>query len=194
MTRTFQPGCLGAFLVAALFLLFAPATIAQDAHLRGDPAVYREEGERLFEFLAAVRTETEARAMEREIWLHWFRAPDVEAGSLMAEAIDRRRAYDLAGAVAILDRLVGYAPDWAEGWNQRATIRFMQGDYPGSLMDIEETLKREPRHFGALAGMAIILTRQGRVRQAQTVLKHAVTIHPFLKERGMIVQVPEEEL
>ena len=162
--------------------------------LRGDTTAYREEGERLFRFLAEAGTEIEARQIEDEIWHYWFRAPDAAAAALMAQAMDRRGSYDFAGAAEILDELVAVAPDWAEAWNQRATIRFMQEDFPGSLADIEETLQREPRHFGAMAGMALILTQQGRVRQAQAILREAVAIDPFLRERAMIVEIPEKDI
>lgn len=172
----------------------SPTTAAETTALRGDAAEHIAEGDRLFAFLARARTEAEARAMEDEIWRHWMRAPDTAAAELMAKAMERRTSYDFAGAVAILDDLVVLAPEWAEGWNQRATIRFMQGDFPGSLSDIEETLQREPRHFGAMAGMALILTRQGRVRQAQAILREAVEINPFLRERAMIVPVPGQDI
>jgi tetratricopeptide (TPR) repeat protein len=183
--------------VIALLIVgaFAVPTIAQDSlGLRGDASAYAAEGDRLFHFLGAAKTEAEGRAMEDEIWRHWMLAPDATAADLMARAMDRRENYDLAGAVEVLDQLIAVAPDWAEAWNQRATIRFMQGDLQGSLDDIEETLQREPRHFGAMAGMALILTQQGRVEQAQAILKKAVGIHPFLRERSMIVALPGDNI
>jgi Tfp pilus assembly protein PilF len=90
--------------------------------------------------------------------------------------------------------LIAIAPDWAEAWNQRATMRYVQGQYDASLADIEETLAREPRHFGAMAGMALILVQQGRARQAQAILRTAVSIHPFLRERWMIADAPGKDL
>ena len=186
-----------ALLLATLVIAAAaaPSAVAETAPaLRGDTAAHAAEGDRLFRFLAEARDEAEARAMEDEIWRHWMLAPDTAAADLMARAMERRGSYDFAGAVAILDELVALAPDWAEGWNQRATIRFMQGDFTGSLADIEETLQREPRHFGAMAGMALILTQQGRNQQAQTILREAVEIDPFLRERALIVPVPGKDI
>ncbi len=186
-----------AILLALLLVAGIPAmpASAEDTQaLRGDAATYAEEGERLFRYLAEARDEAEARAMEDEIWRHWMQAPDTAAADLMAKAMERRGNYDYAGAVAILDELIALAPEWAEAWNQRATIRFLQGDLTGSLADIEETLQREPRHFGAMAGMALILTQQGRVPQAQTILRDAVKIDPFLRERTMIVTIPGEDI
>jgi tetratricopeptide (TPR) repeat protein len=187
--------------LAALFGLFLiaahhppPAHAVEAAALRGESQAHEAEGDRLFRFLAMARTEADARAVEDEIWRHWMLAPNAEAGELMARAMDRRRNFDLAGGVAVLDELIALAPDWAEAWNQRATLRFMQGAFEASLTDIEETLQREPRHFGAMAGMAIILTRQGRVRLAQTTLRAAVAIHPYLRERSMIVSIPGKDI
>jgi tetratricopeptide (TPR) repeat protein len=186
-----------AAMLGLLVLLANPATPAfpeETAPVRGDTAAYATETERLFHFLAMARNEAEGRAMEGEIWRHWMLAPDAASADLMARATERRRNYDLAGAIEILDELVERAPDWAEGWNQRATVRFMQGDFEGSLADIEETLQREPRHFGSLAGMAIILMQQGRAEQAQATLRRAIAIHPFLRERGLIVPLPGEDI
>ncbi len=102
--------------------------------------------------------------------------------------MERRSAYDYAGAIAILDRLVALAPDWAEAWNQRATMRFLADDLDGSLADCERVLELEPKHFGALSGQALILMRQGRFDTAQSILRKAVEIDPFLAERALLVE------
>ncbi len=74
--------------------------------LQADPAARAAERERLFATLAAARNEAEAKSAADQIWLFWFRPPDAQSGKLMSEAMERRRAYDLSGAVEILDRLV----------------------------------------------------------------------------------------
>ena len=119
-------------LFGALMLFWSPAapTLAEEPPaLRGDPATYADENDRLFGFLGAAKTEAEARSIEDEIWRHWFLAPDTKAAELMRQAMEKRSNYDFAGAVALLDELIAANPDWAEAWNQRATIRFMQGDF-----------------------------------------------------------------
>ncbi len=109
----------------------------------------------------------------------------------MSEAMERRQVYDLSGAIAILDKLVALTPDWAEAWNQRATLRYMAEDFDGSLADIERVLELEPKHFGALSGEVLILMRFGRVEVAQSVLKKAVEINPFLAERALLIEPPK---
>ncbi len=82
-------------------------------------------------------------------------------------------------------------PDWAEAWNQRATLRFLLEDYEGSLADIERVLQLEPKHFGAMAGQVLILMRHGRFDTAQSILRKAVEINPFLAERSMLIDEPK---
>jgi tetratricopeptide (TPR) repeat protein len=199
MFRAFaaRPTCLAASVGIALLLSgFVSAASAQlVVGLRGDDdAAYAAERTRLFDELAEADTEEEARTTESAIWIHWLLAPDLEAARLMDRALERRRIFDLADSEAILDDLVASAPDWAEGWNQRATIRYMRGDFAGSLADIDETLKREPKHFGALSGQAMIFIRQGRIQEAQSTLRKAVTIDPFLRERALIVEPPGRDI
>jgi predicted Zn-dependent protease len=182
----------------ALATLAGPASIAPataqsiESAVASDPAARPAERERLFRALADATNEDEARAREMAIWMFWLEAPTAQAAAQMNAALERRRVYDLSGALVVLDALVALEPDWAEAWNQRATIRFGLEDFDGSLADIETTLRLEPRHFGAMAGQAIILMRHGRFEAAQTILREAVAIHPFLAERFMIVPAPGE--
>ena len=181
---------------ALLLLVAAAAGAVADpvSKVRGDPAAHAAEGDRVFRFLALAKTEAEGRAMEDQAWLWFMAAPDAASAGLMNRALERRGAFDLDAALAVLDELVAAAPDWAEAWNQRATVRFEKGDFEGSLADIEVTLRLEPRHFGALAGRAIIETGFGRVALAQSDLRRAVAIHPFLKERGLLIATPGKDI
>ncbi len=185
--------CVAALLLALPLVALGPAaaTTTQGDHgltLQGDPAQRAQEHDQLFEALAAAKSEDEARTIADQIWHFWFRPPSAEAGTLMSQAMERRQAYDLAGGVAILDKLVVLAPDWAEAWNQRATLRFLMEDFDGSLSDIERVLELEPKHFGALSGEVLILMRFGRFDTAQSVLRQAVEINPFLSERSLLIK------
>ena len=191
----FRPVLLG-LLVAASICAAVPmmgAALADDlaATVQTGPAARASERERLFGFLANAQTAAEGRAVEAEIWHLWLQAPDALGAELMNEALRRRKVYDLSGALAVLDRIVARAPGWAEAWNQRAIVRFGMGDLEGALDDIERTVQLEPKHFGAMAGQAIILMRTGRFEAAQSVLREAVSIHPFLAERSMILPADE---
>ena len=160
---------------------------------RAAPSMATEQADRtsLFRRLRNAQTEREGRMAEDAIWRMWMaQAPTPAIGEAVAEAMRKRESYDFAGALAILDRVVEQVPDYAEGWNQRAFIRFLRDDFDGSLEDIESALALEPLHFAALAGKATILMRQGRVEPAQSALRRAVEIHPWLKERSMLIPTP----
>lgn len=150
------------------------------------------EKDALFQELKEAKTEFEAREAENLIWQHWFSsAPDAETASLVDRAMERRRSYDFAGAKELLDEAVARAPDYSEVWNQRAFVLFLQGRLDRSLEDIDRVLELEPRHFGALAGKARILMRQGRVQLGQKALRQAVEIYPFLRERSLLLPAPK---
>jgi len=87
-------------------------------------------------------------------------------------------AEEYKDALRILDATIALLPDWAEGWNARATARYLNDDYDGSMADIAQTLKREPRHLGALMGMATILEARGKTEDALKVYERALAIAP----------------
>lgn len=147
--------------------------------------------DRLFEALKAAPDEATARAIEDRIWRIWMQAPDERTGELVREAMARREVYDLAGAKSLLDEAAARAPDYAEIYNQRGFVRFLQDDFDGALEDVDRAIELEPRHFAAMAGRALILMRQGRHLLAHKQLREAVAIDPFLKERGLIAGEPE---
>ena len=106
-----------------------------------------------------------------------------ESGSDTADLLLRRArqaigAEEYPDALKILDATIALEPDWAEGWNARATARYLDDDYDGSMADIAQTLKREPRHLGALMGMAAILEARGKKEDALKVYERALAIAP----------------
>lgn len=143
----------------------------------------------LFARLATAAHAGEAMEIERRIWEVWANPDDPILASLMGEAFQKRRNYDFAGAVEVLNRVVAGWPDYAEGWNQRATVYYMMDRFDDSLADIAETLLREPRHFGALAGRAMIRAQQGKRALAIQTMKEVLKIHPFLRERALFPEL-----
>ncbi len=81
-------------------------------------------------------------------------------------------------AIELLDRIISLRPDWAGAWNQRANALFLAGDSIRSMLDIGEALKREPRHYGAMMGLGVILRQQGDDKAAMVVFRKALEICP----------------
>ncbi|PHP66108.1 hypothetical protein CSC94_16045 [Zhengella mangrovi] len=166
-------------LAALAFVILAAAPVRADAVKN-----------RLFAHLAAAQTEAEGRKLENEVWTYWLdQAPDKAVRAAIDKGMERREAYDFRAAEEQFDIAVEQAPDYAEGWNQRAFIRFLRDNNEGALSDLEKTIALEPRHFGAWSGLYHVLLRMGRTRAAYGALAHAVDIHPWLKERD---QLPKE--
>lgn len=151
----------------------------------------QEERNALFDVLHSTDDPTIAAAAQRALWDSWMEAPDADAQALFDLGMQRMAAFDNVGAVEVFGELIRYAPDFAEGWNQRAFAYFRMQDYENSLADIAETLEREPRHFGALSGKFRIMIVQGRALLAQKALRRAVAVNPWLAERRMLA--PESE-
>ena len=97
-----------------------------------------------------------------------------------------RESWDLLGARQAFDRLIDYCPDWAEGWNQRAFVHYLNQDFTAALSDLNAALARAPRHLGALSGKALTLTALGREAEAQEVLRAALALNPWLPERSLL--------
>lgn len=144
--------------------------------------------------LASAETREKADQLSGEIWQIWLTAPDETAQEVLEKALRRREAYDFLGAIDHLNRLIAGWPDYAEGWNQRATLHFLRGDLEASLADVAETLAREPRHFGALSGKAVIFFQQGKIPLAQIAVREALKHHPFLQERAILNLNPGTDL
>lgn len=170
-------------LAAALVLSFgvARADDAEQAAL-----------DRLFAELRVAPDATAAKAIDQQIWLIWTTPADPVLRGRMNEALAARSMGDLSGAIVLLDRLVTDYPDYAEGWNQRATMHFMLGDLDASLADCAKVLELEPRHFGALSGRALIYLQQDKRALALKDMATALEIHPFLSERRFFPELQRE--
>ena len=175
-------------MIAARLLLSLSLAITASA------AAAQDGYEDLLAALAKSGSKAEADALSGRIWQIWLTAPDAAAQEVLDAAMTRRENYDFLGAIRHLDRLIETYPDYAEGWNQRATMHFLRGDFDASLSDVAETLAREPRHFGALSGKAVILFQQGRIPLAQIAIREALKYHPFLNERAILDANPGKDI
>jgi tetratricopeptide (TPR) repeat protein len=132
--------------------------------------------------VAALRDEDAGvRALaERALWQIWSTSGDEEVDRLMAIGIEQITARAGDDAVATFTRIIERMPDFAEGWNKRATIHFLMGDYVRSLADCDEVMKRNPWHFGALSGYGMIHTQLGNPERALEFFERALRINPNL--------------
>ena len=192
MSRTLLPA-MAVLTFAAMAAPSYAASAATDAPAQELPA--QSEHDKLFAALKNARTEQEARATEDAIWRMWMaQGPTKEVRDAVKAAMDARSSYDYAKALDILEGVTATAPDYAEGWNQKAFILFLMERQDASLESLDRTLELEPRHFGALAGRGIILMQQGRVELGQKALRDAVAVYPFIRERRMIIPDPDNPL
>lgn len=192
MTRTARFIDLGfaAFLAAILlicsaFLAPVPAQETTGAHV--DDAQL----DMLFPKLANAADAEEARNYANQIWQVWLNPTTPELADRMDVISAARALGSYHHAVDLLDAVIEDYPDYAEAWNQRATLYFFLGDYDKSLADVEETLKREPRHFGALSGQAVIYLRLGEEFLARQAILEALKYHPYLQERALFPELFE---
>ena len=118
--------------------------------------------------------------VQDEIWRVWSRSGSASMDLLLERAEKAMQEGEPEVALRFLDDLVRLDPDFAEGWNKRATAYFMLGEYGRSVADIERVLALEPRHFGALSGLAMILERLGDEDGAYRAYKEALAVHPNL--------------
>jgi tetratricopeptide (TPR) repeat protein len=135
----------------------------------------------LFEQLRSLSDPSEAKVVEMTIWAIWSEANDPATDSLMTIGRQAMQAGNLAGAVALFDAVVTRRPDFAEGWNSRATALFMMGQLQASAADVEKTLALEPRHFGALAGLGQINLALDREEEALKAFDAALKVNPHLQ-------------
>jgi tetratricopeptide (TPR) repeat protein len=178
-------------LATALLLVLASATLRAAEPAPLPPAVGLNESaakERaaLFAALAAAKSDAEAREVEERLWTFWRGLADDGSRQLLEQSREAQLRFDYAEALIYNKEVVKRAPQFAEGWNQLGYVYFLAGQYDASLDAIEHVLALEPMHYAALAGKGIILYYAGKVEEAQTPLKHALAINPWLKERNLI--------
>jgi tetratricopeptide (TPR) repeat protein len=134
------------------------------------------------EALEALRGDDPAEAgrAAETLWLMWHRSGDPRLDRLLRDGIEAMEREDLAAAEATFTRLIEDAPEFAEGWNKRATVRYLAGDYEGSIADCRETLERNPNHFGALSGQGLCHFMLRQFREAALLFRRALAVHPHL--------------
>jgi tetratricopeptide (TPR) repeat protein len=134
----------------------------------------------LFATLKTVKDKEKGKEAELAILRLWLESGSDTVDLLMGWSLKAMEQKNYALALDFLDRIVAMKPDYAEGWNKRATVHFLMEDYSKSIADIGRTLELEPRHFGALSGLGMILANIGDDKRAIEAYKRALDVDPYL--------------
>lgn len=132
--------------------------------------------------LAALKGEDAALAATAEalLWSAWCRAGDPETDRLFRAGVDAMQSRRLEESEEFFTRVIQTRPQFAEGWNKRATVRYLRWDFRGSIADCQETLARNPNHFGAASGQGLCHMSLNQAREAAICFRRALEIHPHL--------------
>ena len=158
-------------LIISISLLFASKIALAD---QNDPRLNN-----LFKKLNETENQDEIRDLISDIWNIWYEVDDPKVIEYFEKGIQAMNLRNYPLAIRFFNNLIEEDPNFAEGWNKRATVHFMMGNFDQSMQDIIKTLELEPRHFGALDGMGLIFIHQGQFQQAIDVYDKMLEIFPF---------------
>jgi tetratricopeptide (TPR) repeat protein len=150
--------------------------------------------DQLFSDLKRERNEKAAERIAGSIWSEWFQSGSASIDLMMQwsqKAVEEKK-FDVA--LDFLDQVVTLQPAYAEGWNRRATVHFMMNNFGKSMSDIDRTLQLEPRHFGALSGLAQIMAVTGHKQSALEAWQRVLGIYPMMRSAQDQVGTLSEEL
>ncbi len=172
--------------VAAILLIFSVFAF---------PALTAAQSEDLDSLFAQLKEPADGdwRSVENRIWKAWSHSGSDAMDLLLERGRRAMRAGDFDKAVEHLTALTDHAPEFAEGWNARATLFFVMDEYALSVADIEHTLALNPRHFGAMSGLGMILERLDQPQNALKVYRQAIAIHPFRPDLIEAIKRLEEQ-
>ena len=148
----------------------------------------------LFEALKVAPDDVSAKGVEDRIWALWLASGSDTANLLMSRVKSAIEAQDLDLAIKLLNAIIELKPDYVEAWNRRATLYYMKKDFGHALTDIEQVLAREPRHFGAMSGLGMILQEFGDDKHALEVFRRALAVHPRLQRIPELVKSLTEKV
>lgn len=131
---------------------------------------------------------------EQALWALWSRSGDAEIDALLATGTERMQAGALDDAIAIFSQVIERKPDFAEAWNKRATALFLAGEFRRSLSDCDEVMKRNPMHFGALAGYGQIYFQLEQYERAIQYWKRALAVNPNMTGVEISIRATEQLL
>lgn len=184
-------------LTALLFIIaVGPTAAAQEVDGSATKAVATEPSrlDRLFAELKRESNEKAAQRIAGGIRQEWTSSGSASIDLMMQWSDEAMKARKFAVALDFLDQIIVLQPDFAEGWNRRATVHFMMDNYAKSMRDINRTLQLEPRHFGALSGLATIMRNTGRTQLALDAWERVLEIYPMMRSAQRELATLAEEL
>jgi tetratricopeptide (TPR) repeat protein len=137
--------------------------------------------------------EGEAGRIETEIWIEWSKSGSPALDLLLQRGRDALDLGDYAAAIEHFTAIIDQDPDFAEAWNARATAYYMAGEFGPSVADIGHVLTLNPRHFGALSGLALILEETDKPDRALEVYRAAMAIHPHMEGAAEAIERLEKQ-
>ena len=182
---------LGKVMVSWLFLLLAVQVALSD----GRSSINDEELGLLFSQLLEIQSSSEADEITLKIWEIWTNDAETEFGqSTMIEGVNLMNRNSLVAAEKLFSELILSSPDYIEAWNKRATVRYMMGQLENSLNDVYVVLSKEPKHFGAMSGLGLIMIQREDFEGALSAYKKLIAIHPFSKDALSLVPILEQRV
>ena len=149
----------------------------------------------LLDQLAVVESGDDANLIRKKIWLLWLDGYNDKKNKLKIDlALELFNSGDLEKADKAFSEIIKLEPEYVEGWNKRATLKFLLGDFSGSLEDIQEVLKRQPRHFGAISGSGLIHMHNKNFADAYESYKRLFEIDPLNKDSERFLPMLENKL
>jgi tetratricopeptide (TPR) repeat protein len=148
----------------------------------------------LFAALKIAPDDASAKAIEDRIWSMWLVSGSDTCTLLMSRVKDATDEKNFDLAIKLLDAVIALKPDYVEAWNRRATVYYLKQDYGHSLADLRVVLAREPRHFGALSGLGLILQDIGDDKHALEAYRKALEIDPHLENIPEVVKTLSEKV
>jgi tetratricopeptide (TPR) repeat protein len=148
----------------------------------------------LFSALKIAPDDASAKAIEDRIWASWLASGSDTCTLLMTRVKDATDDKNFDLAIKLLDAVIAIKPDYVEAWNRRATVYYLKQDYGHSLADLREVLAKEPRHFGALSGLGLILQDIGDDKDALEAYRKALAIDPHLENIPEVVKTLSEKV
>jgi tetratricopeptide (TPR) repeat protein len=153
--------------------------------------------ERLGALFSILHAATDSRIVaftESQIWEIWLQHPNADVQQLILVGTQRMNTQRYAEAMVAFNRLTESFPDYAEGWNKRATLHYLLGNLDASISDIEKTLELEPRHFGALSGLGLVYIQRKELSKAEQAFEKLIQVHPNSPNAKQNLELVKEQL